>query len=208
MTEDPNKKIQQSGADLYLFSADRLYYLQIKEPTVLKYHGMAAPTKPVISEDDLQRFLQKYKRSNFLETLQEMYPEKEANSPVSLPKTNLEPNSKKLSALLLTILAILSKFRPESLIRQTASKDTHIVRPPGSTLSSVAEFFLSPKTMERVVTPIISDLQLEYFEALAARRKIKARWVRLRGYWSLFKALGLYSILKLFLETWRKLSSG
>ncbi len=62
--------------------------------------------------------------------------------------------------------------------------------------------------MERVITPIISDLQVEYCEALAAHRKIKAVWVRLRAYWSLFKALGLYSIVKMFFEMWRKLSSG
>jgi hypothetical protein len=137
-----------------------------------------------------------------------MYSEKETDSPAFLPRTPPEPNSKKLSVLLLTILAVLFKLRPESDKRQTASKDTGIIRPPGSTLNSVAEFLFSTKTMERVVTPVISDLQVEYCEALAADRKIKAGWVRLRGYWSLFKALGLYSIVKMFFEMWRKLSSG
>lgn len=55
--------------------------------------------------------------------------------------------------------------------------------------------------------PIISDLQMEYCEALAAGRPHKATWVHLRGYWSLFKAVGLYSITKTIVEMWRKVSS-
>jgi len=89
----------------------------------------------------------------------------------------------------------------------THESKNRILRPPGSFLGSIAEFVFSRKTVELVVTPIISDLQVEYCEALAASRKTKARWVRLRGYWSLFKALGLYSIVKMFFEMWRKLSS-
>jgi hypothetical protein len=95
------------------------------------------------------------------------------------------------------------KFSQRSIL----NKIKGISRPPGSTLSSMAEFVFSKKTFEHVVTPIISDLQVEYCDALAANRKIKARWVRLRGYWSLFKALGLYSILKMFVDAWRKISS-
>lgn len=94
------------------------------------------------------------------------------------------------------------------LIRTIYENKNRISHPPGSFLGSIAEFVFSRKTVELVVTPIISDLQVEYCEALAAGRKIKARWVRLRGYWSLFKALGLYSIVKMFFDMCRKLSSG
>jgi hypothetical protein len=94
-----------------------------------------------------------------------------------------------------------------TILRSILNKRQRISRPPGSSLSSLAECVFSKKTFEHVVTPIISDLQVEYCDALAANRKIKAAWVRLRGYWSLFKALGLYSILKMFVDAWRKISS-
>jgi hypothetical protein len=93
------------------------------------------------------------------------------------------------------------------LIRTIYKDKSRISRPPGSLLGSIAEFVFSKKTVERVVTPILSDLQVEYCEALAEDRKIKAGWVRLRGYWSLFKALGLYSIVRMFVDMWRKISS-
>lgn len=104
-----------------------------------------------------------------------------------------------------------SQFLPvdftATILRSILNKRQRISRPPGSTLSSVAEFVFSKKTVEHVITPIISDLQVEYCSALAANMKIKAAWVRLRGYWSLFKALGLYSILKMVVDAWRKISS-
>lgn len=83
-----------------------------------------------------------------------------------------------------------------------------IYRPPGHLLSAFADFFCSPKTVERVLAPIISDLQVEYVEALAAGRTVKARWVRARGYWAFFKAVALYSLLKALVDVWRKLSAG
>src|SRR5260370_26742104 len=94
------------------------------------------------------------------------------------------------------------------LIRTIYENKNRIARPPGSFLGSIAEFVFYKKTVELVITPVISDLQVEYCAALAANRKIKTAWVRLRGYWSLIKALGLYSIVKVFFEMWRKLSSG
>jgi hypothetical protein len=93
------------------------------------------------------------------------------------------------------------------LIQTIYKNKRQISRPPGAFLSSIAEFAFSKKTVELVVTPIISDLQVEYCEALFAGRKIKAGWVRLRGYWGLFKALGLYSIVRMCVDMWRKISS-
>jgi hypothetical protein len=206
VTKDPGKETQHSAVEHYFFSAAQLYS-QLRYLRVPLQPGFTVPTKSVISEDDLQRFLQKYKRFDLPETFEETHSEKEAESPAFLPKTHTKQDSKKLPILLTTVLAILLKFRPESGKKQMASKDTRIIRPPGSTLNSVAEFFFSSRTMERVVTPIISDMQVEYCEALSTHRKIKAFWIRLSGYWSLFKALGLYSVVKMFFEMWRKLSS-
>jgi hypothetical protein len=74
---------------------------------------------------------------------------------------------------------------------------------PGARLSFLADIFCSPKTMERVVRPIISDIQAEYFQALAENKKIKAFWVRVRGYWTFWKALGLQTIVKNLVAIWR-----
>jgi hypothetical protein len=71
----------------------------------------------------------------------------------------------------------------------------------------MADFFFSRQTMEQIVVPTVSDLQAEYFEALAKGRTRKAAWVRLRGYWSLFKTLGLHAVIKNLFGIWRKLTS-
>ena len=61
-------------------------------------------------------------------------------------------------------------------------------RPVGSSLRGVAEFVVSKKSYEQIYDPLISDLRLEYCEALAANRRWKARWVRARGYGSFLTA--------------------
>lgn len=78
-----------------------------------------------------------------------------------------------------------------------------ILRPPGSRLRSLADFFLSKKTMKRVVNPILADLQLEYCEALAEGRTAKAFWVCVRGYCTFWKALGLYGVVKNVVQIWK-----
>jgi hypothetical protein len=130
-----------------------------------------------------------------------------ANS-IKLTGTIREPRPSTFQRVTRTFTRVVLAVLLVNLIRTTYENKSRISRPPGSVLGSIAEFIFSTKTVELVVTPIISDKQVEYCEALAAGRKIKAGWVRLRGYWSLFKALGLYSIVKMFFEMWRKLSSG
>ena len=61
-------------------------------------------------------------------------------------------------------------------------------RPVGSSLRGVAEFVFSKKSYEQIYDPLLSDLRLEYCEALAANRRWKARWVRARGYGSFLTA--------------------
>jgi hypothetical protein len=94
-----------------------------------------------------------------------------------------------------------------SELRSHISEEKRIVRPPGSLLSSLSEFLCSPKTVRFVVNPIIAELQAEYCDALAAKRRTKAAWVRIRGYWSFWKAMGLYSVMKIVVDMWRKVSS-
>ena len=61
-------------------------------------------------------------------------------------------------------------------------------RPVGSSLRGVAEFLFSKKSYEQIYDPLISDLRVEYCEALASNRRWKARWVRARGYGSFLTA--------------------
>lgn len=82
-----------------------------------------------------------------------------------------------------------------------------IVRPPGWLLNRFADFVYSKKTVTEVVNPILSDMQVEYCDALAENRIWKARWVRIRGYWSFWKAMALFNILRAVADIWRKVSS-
>ena len=77
-----------------------------------------------------------------------------------------------------------------------------IVLPPGSRLSRCVECFYSKRTVGQVFFLIIADMQHEYIEALAKGEKWKARWVRLRGYWGFFNAMGLQSIVGLVKKIW------
>jgi lipopolysaccharide/colanic/teichoic acid biosynthesis glycosyltransferase len=85
----------------------------------------------------------------------------------------------------------------------TGGDTNSVSRPPGWLVSRCAAWLLSPRTVQHIVNPILSDLQMNYFEALAERRPVKATWVRLRGYWDLFKALGLAGVLKMILQVWK-----
>ncbi len=90
-------------------------------------------------------------------------------------------------------------------LNQATAETPRISKPPGALLMLVADFFCSTTTLERIVRPIVSDMRFEYCEALDAGRRGKAAWVCLRGYWSFFKALGLYSIVRAAFEVWQKL---
>ena len=82
-------------------------------------------------------------------------------------------------------------------------KQIRITKPPGVALTLIADFFWTPQSMERIVRPIISDMQLEYFGALAQGRNTKAAWIRVRGYWTFWKAWCLHSIVRNFVGIWR-----
>ena len=143
-------------------------------------------------EDKLRRFTWKYENDpGFVETINRLFRDLQADA---------ENKYAKISRFSSRVLLVR--------LRDAASNHSNrIVRPPGAFLSSIAEFLYSPKTRQHVIMPIISDLQMEYCEALAAGRPYKAAWVRVRGYWSFFKAIGLYTIMKTLVEMWRKVSS-
>jgi len=73
------------------------------------------------------------------------------------------------------------------LLRRVASRRT-VRRPVGSSLRGLAEFLVSKKSFEQIYEPLVSDMRLEYCEALAANRWWKARWVWVRGNWSFLTA--------------------
>lgn len=72
-----------------------------------------------------------------------------------------------------------------------------LAKPPGGLLLGMAEFFYSKGTFERIFQPTISDMREEYFEALSADRRWKARLVVLRGYLAYLSAAALHAPLSL-----------
>jgi hypothetical protein len=71
-----------------------------------------------------------------------------------------------------------------------------VLRPPGSSLARIAEFLCREKVYRDIAAPAIADMQHEYFDALDSKRRVKAAWVRVRGTWSVFHALGLDRVLR------------
>lgn len=65
----------------------------------------------------------------------------------------------------------------------------HMQLPPGHRLRALAQFLFSRRTYSVVLEPTLTDLQEEYFQALAEHRSWTARMVRLRGYWSFWAAV-------------------
>ena len=87
--------------------------------------------------------------------------------------------------------------------------NSRLFKPSGNLLLSMAEFLYSSKTYQRVFLPIISDMREEYFEALSQNRIWKARWVRVRGTWSFFAAMGLdraFVFVSFFVKAWKSVN--
>ena len=60
------------------------------------------------------------------------------------------------------------------------------MRPPGTRLRNVAARLLSARTMDYSVDPAIADMQAEYDDASRRGLTWRKRWIRLRGYLSIF----------------------
>lgn len=77
---------------------------------------------------------------------------------------------------------------------------------PGGELRKWAEFFFSRNVYEKIFEPTLHDLFCEYCEALNLHRPWKARWVRIRGYWSFWSAVVAQtpiSIVKRVYQIWK-----
>jgi hypothetical protein len=77
-----------------------------------------------------------------------------------------------------------------------AERRHRVIRPPGHALHRVAGLF-SKRTRERVLDPIIADMQLEYCEALAEERprRLKLWWVQLRAWVAFAEAIILRTVV-------------
>jgi hypothetical protein len=69
--------------------------------------------------------------------------------------------------------------------------------PPLHRLVLLINFFCSKRTRERVVNQTVADIRNEHCEAFAGGERWKARWIVVRGYWSVGTALGFGKILAL-----------
>jgi hypothetical protein len=80
---------------------------------------------------------------------------------------------------------------------------------PGSKILMFSEFIYRKKFYEEVCLAIVSDMREEYFEALSQNRHWKARWVRIRGTWSFFAAMGLdraFAFVSFFVKAWKSVN--
>lgn len=68
---------------------------------------------------------------------------------------------------------------------------------PGDGLRRIAAGLCDRRTMERLVEPIVSDLQTEY-DTAAARGARRVRWLVWRGYGAFWKALALHFLMSTF----------
>ena len=59
-------------------------------------------------------------------------------------------------------------------------------KPPGRCLHRLAGFLFSRRTFELVLEPQLSDMELEYCDALAHGKKGQAAWARIRGTFNFF----------------------
>lgn len=80
-----------------------------------------------------------------------------------------------------------------------------VERSPGRGLRRTAQLFFSKKVYACVFEPILSDLEVEYFEALTEGDRVKARFVVARGYgafWLGFLLQLPISLAKVVVELW------
>lgn len=96
---------------------------------------------------------------------------------------------------LLSLLKIV--FLVAALQSVVRSSRVRMQEPPGSMWLSLVDFLYSRSTVEKVFKPIVADWRTEYFEALKAKRMLKARWISFRYYWSMLKAMGISQVLQL-----------
>lgn len=76
----------------------------------------------------------------------------------------------------------------------------HLARPPGTRVRAIVEYFVSKRTMQSIVEPVLADVQREWLDAVAADRYVLAFAIRVRGYLSLAQNLGLSGLIRFAVE--------
>jgi hypothetical protein len=80
--------------------------------------------------------------------------------------------------------------------RNAAIKRTRLSKKaPGTIALKLVDFLCNPKTVEKTFKPLVADWRCEYFEALTANRRLKARWISVRYVWYFVLALGISRVL-------------
>src|SRR5206468_3086669 len=64
---------------------------------------------------------------------------------------------------------------------------------PGTRLRALAARIFGQHTMDRLIDPIVADLQTEYADATRRGRVWRSRWIRLAGCVAFLKAASLYA---------------
>ena len=117
------------------------------------------------------------------------------------------------SAVLLVSNLVLLPLDLTKRIRQRLrpARYSRVVRAPSTRLRRLAELCFSKKVYGLVFEPILSDLQVEYFEALAEGDRWKARFALVRGYWAFWTAVGAQlpvSLFRIVFEMWKATKIG
>ena len=92
---------------------------------------------------------------------------------------------------------LLGAWKYGSIRTLVVSRMQRLRKAPGLRLMSLVSFFYSPDDVEKTFKPIIADWHKELFEALAARRKWRSRWINVKYRYRFAQAMGLSKVLKL-----------
>lgn len=94
-------------------------------------------------------------------------------------------------------------------VRELTHRRRRIATSPGWGVLHIISWVYSAKTVSQVFRPTINDMQFEHIQALAEGNPLKARWVLLRGYssvWSAAVAQAPLSLMKRLYELWKAAS--
>jgi len=104
-----------------------------------------------------------------------------------------------------SILDLIDRYFFRAQHDSIKRKNGRIQVPPGFRLRAFAEFVFSHKTYSEIYEPALRDLWEEYREVVG-KRPWKARWVRVRGYWSFWSAVFAQlpiSVVKAIYKIWK-----
>ena len=67
---------------------------------------------------------------------------------------------------------------------------------PGERLRMLASRVCQPHAMERLIDPVLADLQCEYAAAQTRGQVWRGRWIRLAGYVAFWKVFGMHTAVR------------